>query len=105
MTLALFWTFYKYREPIYCNERLQLNFLSDDDVDDFLYGQFEKMMDQLGIVDCFQRPFTIPAKHPDYVLIKKVFDRLVAAGELEVLQLNIYLMRSYSKSLLPFKPK
>jgi hypothetical protein len=97
MTLGLFWIFYKYREPIYCNERMQLNFMSDDDVNDYLYTQLEKRMFQLGVMDYFVRPFTVPEKHPNYLCVKKVFDKLIKAGEIEVMELELYLMRNKSK--------
>lgn len=97
MTVGLLWIWYEYREPIYCNERMQLSFLSDQDVVDYLYARFDKLMDQLGI--SFGPPFAVSTENPGHAYVKEVFDNLIVAGQLEGLELDLYLMVSDSKQL------
>lgn len=104
MSLGLCWTYYYYREPVYATERLQLCFLPEVDVDDYLQDQIIKVLYDLGINGVqafFALPFTMPNSHPQHVLLKNIFDNLVDAGGLEVLDLEFYMMDSPRESTCP----
>lgn len=79
---------------------MQLNILRYEDVGEYMIDMMEAKVRNVGIQgfdEYFNAYFLAKDTDPAYVLVKMILDNLIKAGNLEVLDLDLYLMHSMGK--------